>query len=239
MDGADPLGQPVTLAARLKRDGSIAAGLVGVAAVLLFLAPSPGTDPLPEASPVPQAGTRIEPPAPAADTPAVRPGRNVTPPTITQRGDRDDTPLRRVQPPPVAPTETAPAADTEEPARLRLLAQPVAVDAGTIAIGAGVIALPGLKAPDLARRCSSGSIDWPCGVRARTELRAYLRGRSIRCAVPEDFGATNETVTTGCTLGGGDIGEWLVRNGWAEAEAGGPYAEAEAEAKRERRGLWR
>ena len=237
MDGADPLGQPVRRAERLKGAGSIAVGLVGLAALLLVFAPE--TDHQPEAPPSPQAGTRFDPPAPAADSPVVRPGRNVAPPSITQRGDLDETPLRRVQPPPAAPTETAPAAAADQPTKIRLLAQPVAVAAGTIAIGAGVIALPGLRAPALEQRCSSGSVDWPCGVRARTELRAYLRGRSIRCAVPEDFGTASETVTASCTLGGSDIGEWLVRHGWAEAEAGGPYADAEAEAKRERRGLWR
>jgi endonuclease YncB( thermonuclease family) len=225
----------------LKRNGGIAAGLIFLAIVLLALAPSPRTMSRPDTS---RPGT-----SPSADTDPVvpeeqalvEPGRNVTPPAITQRSDLGDAPLRRVEPPaaPATAAATPSTPDAEEPARIRLLAQPVAVDAGTIAVGRGVIDLPGLTAPDLAQRCSSGSIDWPCGIRARTELRAFLRGRSIRCVVPTDFEATQETIATRCTLGGRDIGEWLVRNGWAGAETGGPYGDAEAEAKRERRGLWR
>jgi endonuclease YncB( thermonuclease family) len=225
----------VKAAAWLKRNGSIAAGLIFLAIVMLALAPSPRTTSRPDKS----ASADSAPIVPAEEQTRVEPARNVAPPAITQRSDLGDAPLRRVEPPPAPVAATPPSVDAEEPARIRLLAQPVAVDAGTIAVGRGVIQLPGLTAPDLARRCSSGSIDWPCGVRARTELRAFLRGRSIRCAVPTDFEATQETLATRCTLGGHDIGEWLVRNGWAGGETGGPYGEAEAEAKRERRGLWR
>ncbi|MBB4004863.1 MAG: hypothetical protein V7704_03470 [Aurantimonas endophytica] len=228
----------MSLGDRLQRDAGIAAGLVGLAAVFLLLAPSPDA-PGPQEVP---ASAEAEPEVTPEDPLVVRPARNVAPPAITQRGDLDQTPLRRVQPPPAA---AEPESNTEEeaatyaPSDIRLLAQPVAIDAGRIAIGESFVTLPGLAAPDLARRCGSGADEWPCGIRARTELRAYLRGRSIRCAVPDDFGEAEETVATACSLGGSDIGEWLVRNGWAEAAVGGPYVDAETEAKRERRGLWR
>ncbi|UIJ72708.1 thermonuclease family protein [Aurantimonas sp. HBX-1] len=228
------------LGERLKRNGGIAAGFAGVAALLLLLAPVPDAPPRQDA-PSPMSAEPTAPPAPPREDPLVSPARNVAPPTITQRGDLGDAPLRRVQPPPApaASTSESPDAETDEPAEVRLLAQPVAIDAGRIAVGKSIVALPGLTAPELGRRCGSGAAEWPCGIRARTELRAYLRGRSIRCAVPDDFGEAEETVTTACSLRGNDIGEWLVRYGWAEAAPGGPYAEAEAAAKRERRGLWR
>ncbi|NDV85913.1 hypothetical protein GTW51_04260 [Aurantimonas aggregata] len=228
----------MSLGDRLQRDAGIAVGLVTLAALFLLLAPSPDAELAQEAP----ASAEAEPTVrsdPAEDRAVVRPGRNVAPPAITQRGDLDDAPLRRVQPPPAAAEPESEPPDTDDPAGIRLLAQPVAMDAGRIAIGDSIVTLPGLAAPELGRRCGSGATEWPCGIRARTELRAYLRGRSIRCAVPEDFGETQETVATACTLGGADIGEWLVRNGWAEAEANGRYVDAETEAKRERRGLWR
>jgi len=44
-----------------------------------------------------------------------------------------------------------------------------------------------------------------------------------------------------CTVGGTDIADWLVRNGfaldWPQYSKGG-YAAAQAEAKREQRGMW-
>jgi endonuclease YncB( thermonuclease family) len=44
-----------------------------------------------------------------------------------------------------------------------------------------------------------------------------------------------------CTVGGKDIADWLLRNGlaldWPQYSKGG-YAAAQAEAKREQRGMW-
>ena len=40
-----------------------------------------------------------------------------------------------------------------------------------------------------------------------------------------------------CSVGGRDIGEWLVSQGWARAE-GPDYADAEKTAREEKRGVW-
>ena len=42
-----------------------------------------------------------------------------------------------------------------------------------------------------------------------------------------------------CSRAGDDVGAWIIRNGWAEAAPGGPYEDAEAEARRDKRGIWR
>ena len=65
---------------------------------------------------------------------------------------------------------------------------------------------------------------WPCGVRARTAFRAFVRGRALACELPEEI--TEKRYIVPCTLGKQDVGTWLVAQGWAKALPGGPYEEA-------------
>ncbi|WAJ26806.1 thermonuclease family protein [Antarcticirhabdus aurantiaca] len=185
--------------------------------------------PAPEAAPSPEASQTA---APA--------GRNVSPEEGVQRTPEAGGALVRL--PPRLP-ETAPQKpeETDREVRLRLLSRPVAVDVGTIRVGRGTVTLPDIAPPSLDRTCTSaGGEAWPCGRQALTSLRAFLRGRAIRCEAPDGFGTAEEDLTSACTVGAGeDIGDWLVRNGWAEAAPDGPYAEAEAKAREARTGMWR
>ncbi|WP_062212344.1 thermonuclease family protein [Aureimonas sp. AU12] len=117
----------------------------------------------------------------------------------------------------------------------RRFSQPIAVDSGTIQAGQTTLRVEGVEpiAPDA--RCSDGARSWPCGVRARTAFRAWLRGRSLLCSVPADAG---DDVTVPCLLGEEDVGQWLVSNGWAAAAPGSRYADAQTQAKEARRGIW-
>src|SRR5690606_16936509 len=71
--------------------------------------------------------------------------------------------------------------------------------------------------------------NWPCGVRARTAFRAFVRGRALVCDLPQETDAERHTVA--CSLGKQDVGEWLVRHGWARALDGGPYRQAGQDAR--------
>lgn len=143
--------------------------------------------------------------------------------------------LERLPPRPPLSGETL-QPDTPKP---RLLARPVALDGARIAYRQGVVTLPGVEALPLNERCGSSAEDFPCGVMARTELRRFLRGRSIACDVPDDFGLKRGEATSACTVGDADIGRWVVENGWARAAPGGPYADVEATARQSKRGIWR
>lgn len=147
-------------------------------------------------------------------------------------------PLRRVAPREPLSRLAAPEREPE-PIQKRLLPRPIAMDAGHIRIDRATIVLAGIEAPAADARCGEGGAAWPCGARARTALRAYLRGRSVECEAPRDFGDRKETVTSACTLAGEDIASWIVANGWAKAEAGGPYGELETRARNAGRGIWR
>lgn len=169
---------------------------------------------------------------------AIAPDRDVTPGGFT-RSQRAGAAIARLPPRPPLSTPAVEEDETPKDTRQLLLPRPVAVDAAHLKIGDGTIVLSGIDPLSLDGTCGTDAGAWPCGMRARTALRGYLRSRAIRCQAPEDFGREPETIESACTLQGNDIGEWIVRNGWAKAIAGGPYENAETEARRKRHGIWR
>ena len=248
MDGADSLGQPVRLQLEVvRRTIVVAVALCLVFAFVLWLAPEKDGretvfDPRPETH---AASNTVKTGSPAARRDATdgappasdaRTSGGPTPEDGSSQGGSDGAgDLERLPPrPPLSDEELRP--DTPQP---RLLARPIALDGGRIAYRQGVIVLPGVLAVPLTERCGPKTLNYPCGVMARTELRRFLRGRSIACDVPEDFGLKRGEATSACTVGDEDIGRWSVENGWAKSEPGGPYDEAQASAKEARRGIWR
>lgn len=116
------------------------------------------------------------------------------------------------------------------------LYRPVAPAAGLIQAMGYTVSLAGVSGVDAAYRCNSDGKEWPCGVNARTAFRSFLRGRAVVCDIPQE--AVPGAVEAGCRLGKQDIARWLVDNGWATAEAGGPYAEAEDKARKAGKGIF-
>lgn len=223
---------------------AVVAGLCALAGTLLFAAPdrdqsnqetaAPNLQERPEPAPKPPVATPpSEPPADRQPSGA----RNVTPDAFTRRpGIEGD--LVRVAPR-RPPSPDAEATTPDQETSLQLLARPVATSVDHLVVDKGSIELPGIRPVPLERECGSGSAIWPCGMMARTALRRFIGLKSIRCPVPDGFGTREETITARCTLAGRDLGEWIVASGWAEAEPGGPYVEAEEQARREGLGLWR
>lgn len=243
MDGADSLGKPVTLE-RVRLVIVSAVGLVLVAAGLLSLVPErhdarnvfdaarQSKDAKARAEAASQARTDEEAARQAMERRIA--ARNVSPENVTALGEVPDELVRLPPRAPLSDEKLQP--DTPRPT---LLPRPIAIDGGRIAIRQGVVTLPGLEVLPLTERCGDEPRSWPCGVRSRTELRRYLRGRSIQCEeVPKDFGLRREEITTRCTVGGEDIAQWVVENGWARAAPDGPYTQVEAKAQAGRRGIW-
>ncbi len=109
--------------------------------------------------------------------------------------------------------------------------------AGVLTVGDRRLQLSGVTPTDPARTCTDADgRQWPCGTVARSALRSFLRGRTLTCDLPgEDW---QGTVTAQCRYVKVDIGQWLVKNGWAEAEPGSPLAGAGDEARNARRGIY-
>jgi endonuclease YncB( thermonuclease family) len=223
-------------------------GLVGVAsfaAVYLLVPAAEETGP-PQATGSLQA---LEPvPAPVASAPPqdatapvafeLRPGaesasaenetparaiRDVTPDNMTA-GPRITGTLVRVDPPKVPP-----------PARMERLFNPVVADAGTIHARDRSIHLAGIAAPEFDARCGEGDKAWPCGRMARAALRSFIRGRAIECEIPA--GAESIPDPAKCLVGGDDISEWLIAQGWAK-RSGDVFEAVEKKAQDAKLGLW-
>lgn len=205
------------------------------------VAPSPAEKPTPQpvaAAPVRTIGstpietaalTRLPPVASGAATPrtAEEPGA----PAAAAEVETAPTETR-----PDAATEPAPAPANDGPA-MRVFARPIAVDAGTLKAGEFTLVVAGVAPLASDVRCTDGAQAWPCATRARTALRGWIRGRSLMCAVSPDQREARE-ISAPCLLGEADVGDWVVRNGWALATPGGRYEAAEREARDARRGVW-
>ena len=98
----------------------------------------------------------------------------------------------------------------------------------------------GIDAPEPDQLCRDEDGEpYRCGQKASNALFDFIDRRPVEC-VEVDRDRYKRAVSV-CTVGGTDIADWLVRNGlaldWPQYSNGG-YADAQAEAKREQRGMW-
>ena len=189
----------------------------------------------PKAAERPPAPVETKPiPSVAAATPEpAHTARNVAPAVAAPESD---TGLQRDEPrPPLSQLSLAlpPKPDIGKESKLF---QPVAVESAVVESQGRRVAIAGTQSIASDVRCTHDGRDWPCGMRARTAFRLFLRGRALNCAIPDTDERT--TLVAECHLGKLDVGAWLVRNGWAHAAAGGPYAEDEAAARRDGKGIF-
>ncbi|MCD6074936.1 MAG: nuclease (SNase domain protein) [Rhodospirillales bacterium] len=114
------------------------------------------------------------------------------------------------------------------------------IDGGTIEIGSHRIQLFGLDAPHGNQMCTDNGEPWNCGQQATWALAYELAEHWVTC---RDTGlGSNQSTTAVCYIGGTqDVGERMVRKGWARADpyARQNYVPSETEARRDRIGLWR
>jgi endonuclease YncB( thermonuclease family) len=114
------------------------------------------------------------------------------------------------------------------------------VDGDTLVIGAEHIRLHGIDAPERDQVChkADGS-SYDCGHMAAAHLRREIADGMPACASLYRDRYRRQIAT--CTVDGRDVGDAMVRSGWAidvPLYSGGKYAAAEAEARAARRGLW-
>ncbi len=109
------------------------------------------------------------------------------------------------------------------------------VDGETLRLGDRVLRLYGLDAPARGQACGAVS---DCGGMAANELARLVRDRTVECRIQgqDRFGRAFGI----CRAGGVEVNASLVAAGWATADAVAMPALAgiEAQARRERRGIW-
>ncbi len=118
-------------------------------------------------------------------------------------------------------------ADITGPARV--------IDGDTLEVAGERIRLYGIDAPEKDQTCSIDARTWACGIAAWGELVQITAGKEVACE-PRDTDRYGRTVAA-CSVDGTDLGDWLVRNGWAVAYYLYSY-EYEHHAKSERLGVW-
>lgn len=196
----------------------------------------PGSDapeePATSAIPVPIAP---QPPKPVMHS------RAIDPDVVAPPGSPDEE-VERVEPRP--PLSDLALAGPPKPRKSKMpdgqdgtkLFQPVASAAGIIQVKDHSVTISGIDAVRDDETCSDAGKSWACGARARTAFRAFLRGRTVICALPAQGG--HDAASTKCWVGKQDVGQWLVENGWARAAQDGPYAEAGDKARAARKGIF-
>jgi len=122
---------------------------------------------------------------------------------------------------------------------------PVIRDGGAIDVADVTYRLDGIDPPSLDQICIDDHADtWACGIDARDQLGRLINGREVRC---EDLGPDaiyKKWHVGSCTVEGETVSlsQLLVRQGLAlnlEPSALGRFKEDEADAKNNRRGLWK
>ena len=114
----------------------------------------------------------------------------------------------------------------------------IVMDGDSLKLGDREIRLHGIDAPEYDQVCHDRDGEpWRCGRAARDRMKAIVAGAVVSCAgiARDKYGRTLAVCSAGAV---GDIGEELVRDGYAVSSGGG-YAAAEAEARAAGLGLWR
>ena len=116
-----------------------------------------------------------------------------------------------------------------------------ALQADQVIIDNQRISLFGIDAPDpdQDRECTAGRTYFGCFTNAKRKLEELIDLGPIACTDTGEKNFINFPYMT-CKIGGIDIGEDIVRQGWALAftPQSDKYKAAEAEAKAAKRGLW-
>jgi endonuclease YncB( thermonuclease family) len=122
-----------------------------------------------------------------------------------------------------------------------LVGVPSVIDGDTIEIHGERIRLNGIDAPESAQLCTNAAgKTYRCGQVASLALAEFLKAHGPTACIEVDRDKFRRKVAV-CTAKGTDIGEWMVRQGYAldwPKYSAGFYIGAETEARAAKRGIW-
>ena len=118
-------------------------------------------------------------------------------------------------------------------------ASATAIAGDTLRLGRQLIRLQGIDAPELEQQCQDKKRRaWPCSREAHAHLAGLLSRGLVSCAIAgnDRYGPALATCSTDLI---GDVGEAMVRAGFASNFIGWRYLLVQTEARIRKRGLWR
>jgi endonuclease YncB( thermonuclease family) len=122
-----------------------------------------------------------------------------------------------------------------------LTGQASIIDGDTLEIHGTRIRLWGIDAPESDQLCrDDDSRLYRCGALAANDLDHFIARRPVNC-IPLNLDPYGRTVAS-CSVGGADLGEWLVRGGLAldwPRYSKAKYDAAQRDAERAGRGIWK
>lgn len=114
------------------------------------------------------------------------------------------------------------------------------IDGDSLEIAGARIRIFGIDAPEGRQQClNAQGAEYACGREAARALERIIGRRSVTCT-PVSHDQYERDVAT-CESGGRDLGEAMVRAGYARdytRHSRGRYAAAEREARESKRGMW-
>jgi len=121
-----------------------------------------------------------------------------------------------------------------------LAGQASVIDGDTLEIHGTRIRLWGIDAPESSQLCrGEDSLQYRCGAKAANDLDAFIARRPVGC-IPISLDRYGRMVAS-CSVGGVDLGGWLVSNGlaldWPQYSRGS-YGNVQSNAEQAGRGLW-
>ena len=119
-----------------------------------------------------------------------------------------------------------------------LIGEVRATDGDSLRMGDKRIRLFGIDAPESAQKCQLNGEEWACGRASRRALERLTKGHAVRCEIKDmDRGR----FVSACRTQEGDLGEQMVRRGWAVTytQYSLRYVSAEIQARADSLALWR
>lgn len=114
------------------------------------------------------------------------------------------------------------------------------IDGDTIEIRGQRIRLWGVDAPEGRQTCERSGQTYRCGTEAANALDGMIAGRNVACA-PRGRPDRYQRMVAVCSVGGQDIGGWMVEQGRAvdfPPYSRSAYARQQGQAQDARRGVW-
>ncbi|HJU33399.1 MAG TPA: thermonuclease family protein [Hyphomicrobiaceae bacterium] len=108
------------------------------------------------------------------------------------------------------------------------------IDGDSLQVAGREVRLVGIDAPEGRQTCRRDGVDWNCGNAARIELRRLIGNRRVTCRYRERD--RYDRLLALCEANGRSLNAAMVSAGYAVDD--GQFANEEAGARAERRGLW-